>query len=367
MIMVKKDDSSDGRSILVSENTLMLTDNGYYNIKELCDKNVNYLNINGGYTNGYAKYNSISKPIIIDTTGNHEFTFHENGISTNLGIIDYSNLKNIKNNISVPSVPYIGRSYFGDYGDEDDGFMVGWLMGDGWISKRKNRKHRSFYFIYYADDIESRINIKLFNILNKYRDKNEIKKPKLPNKVERCSQILDEKFYDMGFHDGYKKEDGFLEIMNDKSISFTRGFVDGLFSSDGTVSLDNRKNGSSRKIISLSSKFKKPIEDMSLLLSKYGIRSSIYHRRRELDLQNKGFKTYNESRLFINDYESYNIFRDNFNLSHEKKQKRLISQNIISKPIDGYNIKKYRKGNSTRFYKLTLVDSNGIIINNCCI
>ena len=162
-----------------------------------------------------------------------------------------------------------GRSYelnLPNKWSKELGLVIGWLTGDGWLSE----KYNSMGFVFAPEDREIKNMIK--PVLENYFNR-EIKERLYRN---GCVQIRSASRYVIDF---FKK----LGISEEKSVPssiFTAtedaviGFLQGLFSADGTIGLSK----GSRNYIRLNSSSEKLLKDVQLLLLNLGIRSSIYDR-----------------------------------------------------------------------------------------
>ena len=255
---------------------------------------------------------------------------------------------------------------------KEQGFMVGWLYGDGWISDRhtflsgvtdqalvdsRNIRHYSLQTLPSNSSSDNPLPwnsfkthryIKNQNILKtnsqttkrvfgflfseeeKYlanrvlQEVNKLKINKSTVKKARDNtytiQITSSKFANI-LSDKFnvdKKEKGLPESIWSSGSEFIKGFVDGLLSSDGFISKTSRR-------IVFTTKHKKLAEDLSDLLSFYGIKSTIHYEKS----QNVKFPNHKE---YSKIYERYDVYIDGYNavnftkifkLSHTRKQRNL--------------------------------------------
>lgn len=159
--------------------------------------------------------------------------------------------------------------------DIELGRVIGWLIGDGWLVDGKNLR---VGFTFGNDDKQ------IFSYLKPTINKlygSEIKE------VERSRTVIHLSYHSKKFVKFFKNL-GILawtsETKEVPSSIFTAtregvvGFLQGLFSSDGTVGYDKEKGN---YYIRLSSKSKKLLKQAQLLLLNLGIKSKIYERHRE--------------------------------------------------------------------------------------
>lgn len=156
------------------------------------------------------------------------------------------------------------------------GQVLGWLVGDGWL--RRGDKNCRVGFTFAEDDKE--IMKHLQPIINKWYGR-EIKPVKRDNGVWHLS------YHSKYFVDFFEKL-GVKPMRAEKkevpSALFTAsedaviGFLQELFSADGTVR-DSRKSNSDW--VALTSKSKKLLQGVQLLLLNLGIKSRIFNRSRK--------------------------------------------------------------------------------------
>jgi len=161
--------------------------------------------------------------------------------------------------------------------DKGLGLVLGWLIGDGWL--RTGDKNCRVGFTFGKDSQE------VFNIIepilkNWYQE--DIKTIQRKRKVKHLS------FHGKSFCSWFI-ETGVLAVKAEQKrvpeSIFTApkeavtGFLQGLFSADGTVR--TRHDGSKSYWACLTSKSQKLLEDVQLLLLQFGIKSSIYNRSRK--------------------------------------------------------------------------------------
>jgi len=249
------------------------------------------------------------------------------------------------------------------------GFMLGWLYGDGWITQRGksmlssithvDRRAASSSPVYMtagegllingldnqpmshqaisSNQLEKQLplNDLSFGFLFSEEDKpladavlqevNKLKKEKSTltragdntYTIQSTSSLFAENLFNL--FDINKKENGIPSSVWQSGTEFIEGFIDGLFSSDGFVSKDARR-------VVFTTKHKKMAEDVQDLLSFFGIKARI---RRE-EASNVRFpngknyyKTYERYDVSMDGYNAVNFGRM-FTLSHNRKQQNLL-------------------------------------------
>jgi len=216
-----------------------------------------------------------------------------------------------------------GKGQFGKEGNYSLGLLIGFITGDGTLSFNKNKKQTAHIDLYNEDIklkkyifIHLKQAIKEYNTLNKSLTKNfDLVMPKIKknsensNKIRfssvRLGRILYEKY-------NFKKETKLEvpEFIFKGKEETVRGYLQGLFTSDGSINvLQNNRIPSIS--IQLSSISKKLLEDVQILLSNFGIRSKIvkpYKRKKEsFSYKGKIYKSKPLYRLCINGHNTINF------------------------------------------------------------
>lgn len=301
--------------------TKVLTTNGIFPIEQLENKEFEVKNLNGEISKAKCWLSGKNKQLYkITLAGNHVYYStpeHE------WPIWDGQNYIKIKTSeLSIGDYLPILREnslFNGGVGTYDDGFFIGWHLGDGWTSIRKNGdlQHGMIISENESNDIKPileqylRINLNsdaTFHLRN--NDTYEL------NTILNSWNILQEKFKYS------KKTNGLPKLVwENGSETFRKGLIDGLFSSDGNVS-DNR--------ITFTSAHEKLASDVSELLGFYGIKNVI---KKSISILNG--KEFTRFDVIIKEKHSIIHFKSIFKLSNCKKQEKLnkieYNYNIIDK------------------------------------
>ena len=331
--------------------TKVLTTDGVYPIEELQDKTFKVKNLNGEISNAKCwlsgRDQNLWKLTLKDGTEYYATKEHEWPIWDGSKYVKM-NTPNVKVGSKLPFLRET-KLFDGELGTQDDGFLCGWILGDGWVS---NRKEHSEYGMIVSDlDDETNIserltttikdNVPTFNGNFKRRHRRVV-----DEEGEEMLQILiDTHTKEIGINnklvDKYIKTFGVVDKNNGLpkavwtgSESYRKGLVDGLFSSDGHVS-------TTKKRIVLVSKHKQLVNDMSELLGFYGIKTTIKHGLSKLN--GKMFGRYD---LRINENQSIKQFMNIFNLSVKHKQDTL----------DGYKFKNTKDNNQVEVISVEKTD-----------
>lgn len=307
--------------------TRVLTDQGIFPIKELEGKEFRVPNLFGEWSEANCRLSGRGKKLFkVTLVGGHEYyatAEHKWPVVTAKGFEKRTTLE-LNAGDKLPTYA-TDKLHDGELGDYDDGFLIGWLYGDGWITDRKDNGKRQYGLIVSKSDVESGVLKKLQSIL----DEKIVKDGRPITFTERengCSETnfqrvsADEYFRSFGVD---KKELGLPSAAWLGSEEFRKGFVDGLFSSDGSV---NKSSTSSNRTLAFSSSREKLTRDLSDLLGFYGVQNTVHHgkiARGRVFPNGKSYdKEYDIWALYISRGASISHFNDVFQLSHEEKARK---------------------------------------------
>ncbi|KKU13153.1 MAG: ribonucleotide-diphosphate reductase subunit alpha [Parcubacteria group bacterium GW2011_GWC2_45_7] len=146
------------------------------------------------------------------------------------------------------------------------GILLGWLTGDGWINYETNQVG----LVFAKEDEEAKKIIQ--PIFEKYCNR-EIKEMKYPN---GCVQLRSSSKHVINFlkNLGVTKQREVPSSLFVATEEAVLGFLEGLFSSDGTIAMGTK----SRNYVRLNSSSLKLLKDVQKILLNLGIRTSIYDR-----------------------------------------------------------------------------------------
>lgn len=316
--------------------TMVLTDKGVHPIKWLAENRstCRVLNINGIWCDCNVFKSGDNKPLykINFTNGQSVFCTKEHKwpiLNTNGNIInrhtgeickkktidlkprDKIYLPSFSNPINNPHCKFTRM----------DGFVLGWNQGDGWISRHIGANNVLQYgFIFGEEDMKSGIANNIMDYTNALAEReSSLRRDHNTNSYSYVTtdRRVREKMAEMK---ASHKEDGVPYSVWEGNDEFVKGYVDGLFSSDGYIECKEKLSGC--RMILVSS-HKKLIEDVQKLLLFYGIRSGI--RKSE---STSRFPKYNSDKK----YTRYDLhigtihvqkFSNVFSLSNCNKQKKL--------------------------------------------
>jgi len=187
------------------------------------------------------------------------------------------------------------------------GQILGWVIGDGWL--RDGDKNRCVGFTFSQDDREILDYLKpIIDSFNGFSIKGMLRENKVYHLIYGRKHFI-EFFKSLGVKAWYSEQKEVPETIYTAPREAVVGFLQGLFSADGTIGI-YKANGT--RYVRLTAKSLKLLKGVQLLLLNLGIFSKIYDRSRN---QREGFPYTNvngETRTYILDGICYelNITRD---------------------------------------------------------
>ncbi|WP_278244869.1 LAGLIDADG family homing endonuclease [Fervidicella metallireducens] len=255
----------------------------------------------------------------------------------------------------------------------DLGLFLGWMTGDGWLTSDGEVAGMVFpeeedYIL----DIMQKISDKLGGgngVINKRENKTWqalFKRKDFVNKIKG-----------LGYLPKRAHEKRVPETIFTASKETVVGYLNGLFSSDGTINFVDENN----RDIRLTSESEGLLKDVQLLLLNLGIYSNIYNRTKENPSSFKYTTMDGEERIYESkDYFELIITGNNIcefrkhvgNLIHEKKNKKLIEIDRPSRKNTHYivNVKSIEPAEEVEVYDINepitnSLIANGIVVHNC--
>ncbi len=307
--------------------TKILTESGIFPIENLQDNDFYIKNIEGGWSKASCWLSGKNKKLYkINLEGKHSYyatAEHKWPIVTKNGIVKKTTLELNKGDY-LP-VNKNNHLYDNPEGSYNEGFIIGVLLGDGYAIHRNNNGIFQIG-IFLGEDKYNTFGEKIISILRDYDSQanfNKSKKAKCFN-LTTTSKNIKNLFTKFGVD--ITKNSIPKSLWKDSSELFRKGFIDGLFSTDGSVSPTWG--------MCITSSRENMLIELSELLGFYGIKSQIsLSERNNITFPNK--KDYNKKykiyRLRINDNSSILHFKKLFQLSDVKKQNNL---GLISKKKD---------------------------------
>lgn len=309
--------------------TLVLTPDGAVPIKEISEikPNNKFFTFNGEWADGICRKSGENKRLYkITFSGNKEIfctpehkwpILKENPNYKRDGtlLIDYSTFTKVETANIIPGMKILLPDNLEINNtsclySREDGFTLGWNIGDGYRTYRKDQKRFIYGFVFSPEDYDSGIANKVLEHISSKKSgiKSTLRFHHGCYELYEGSKEIANYFEELG---NYGKESGIPESVFRGNKEFIKGFVDGLFSSDGYV--DSKQNR-----IVLVSAHKKLVEDMQKLLLMFGISSSYKYSVSKLE----GYGEYDRYDLVLTTTQAIK-FSKKFDLSHVRKQSSL--------------------------------------------
>ena len=256
------------------------------------------------------------------------------------------------------------------------GQIVGWLVGDGWL--RTGDKNCRVGFVFSQEDKEILNYLK--PIINKLYGKeiNEILRKNGVFHLSYHAKDFAEFFQKLGVKATRAKDKTVPERILSSPKEAVIGFLQGLFTSDGTIAFDKTKHN---RYIRLTSKSDELLNGVQLLLLNLGIKSRIYERHRNKRISFSYQNKQGELRLYESDGILYELqiskdmiprFLSHISLLGQKHKGRIedlkmaefyhtkFEDRIISVEPDGLKeVYDLAEPHTHSFI------ANGIIVHNC--
>ena len=256
------------------------------------------------------------------------------------------------------------------------GQTLGWLVGDGWL--REGDKNMRAGFTFGKNDTEVMQVLK--KALNKMYGK-DIKEVVRENGVYHLS------YHGKDFVEFFRKL-GVKPVKADKKevpdSIFTAteeaaaGFLQALFTADGTVAADMKKDN---VYIRLTSKSPKLLKQVQLMLLNFGIKTRIYDRRRDASSKFSYVDKYGKKKTYVSDGILYELQVSKNNIPaflkkigfmcgrHGDKLKKIESHSFYRDVFDD-EVSSIEPNGVEAVYDLSEPQThsficNGIVVSNC--
>jgi ribonucleotide reductase alpha subunit len=325
--------------------TQVLTKSGVFSIESLEGKSFEVLTLNNQYARAKCFLSGRDKQLykIVLKNGAEYYCTpeHKWPIHTQNG---YKKVETVE--LSPGDwLPYTGADVIsdGDIGNYDDGFFFGYWYGDGSVTTRKDNGATQYGFTFGDSKIHS-----IFPKIKQHvsRITGGTYNPEPRNRggedwyeISTSSTRLVSYFAEHGVSD---KEHLPCDILTKKSEQFRKGFIDGLFSSDGGVELC--KKGEKLHLTTSKPEFAKNISD---LLHWYGIQNSVCASKRDVVIGEYEYKNYVTYHLAIG-RRGIERFNELFTLTNEKSREKLMSMPKLQR--------RYIRDNNIQIESVELVD-----------
>jgi ribonucleotide reductase alpha subunit len=230
-------------------------------------------------------------------------------------------------------LPIIKRSSLevGSLGNYEDGFAVGWLYGDGWVTTSPDGKNQ-YGWIVSKEDQEHGVHLKLMKFFERVTGNcskgtlSKIGNIEWNLVSDKLNQLL------LSFGVEHKSKGLPTKIWTELSEEFRRGFIDAFLSADGFV---DPKYANARIAISQSNF--KLLEDLGELLGFYGIKTTSHTHTTKIGESSfpngKDYnKEYHRKTLMISNRDSIDHFKSIFTLTRSDKQAKIEEISFSGKP-----------------------------------
>jgi|JI10StandDraft_1071094.scaffolds.fasta_scaffold00646_33 ribonucleotide reductase class II len=325
-------DKDWGTNPSLRKGTRVLTTEGIFPIEELQDREFQVKNLNGEISGAKCWLSGRNRPLFkITLRGNHEVyctAEHEWPIwNETRGLYEKIRTEDITVNSYVPNLQQ-DSLFIGGEGSYDDGFLIGWNLGDGSIGEDLDLKgniKRRFGFFFSKEDMKYDIHHKIFNYINSQNDSAVVGTIKDDNVEYSSNSKFLRSLFDR-FEVVHKSKGLPLKTWRGSSEEFRKGLIDGLFSSDGSV-----EDGKWGRDINFHSVHEKLTEDVGELLGFYGIRTTIKKivSKKPIYLNGHIYNNCESFILTINAGRDILHFHKLFQLSHLRKQEN-IKKNLLT-------------------------------------
>lgn len=316
------DEAAVGVNPSLRKGTKVITSNGIFPIEELEGKEIIVNNLNGVQSSAKCFLSGKNKQLYkLSLEGGHEYYCtpeHKWPVLQKDGSYIKKETTEIKSGDWLPLIKN-DKLFDGGIGTEEEGFFFGYNMGDGWITTRGDNGKTQIGFVLNKEDYNSEVKTKLVETLSKYSDANFNKRNNGTYELNTQNDLLTQKFEEYGFTN---KKDGIPKfVFENASEEFRKGFIDGLFTSDGYVDVNDNRIG-------LVTAHEKLAKDFGELLGFYGIKVSISSKtKKDVIFPNgKSYdKEYTMYSVRIGESKSLEHFIKLFNITNIHKNENLKS------------------------------------------
>lgn len=292
--------------------TKVLTTDGIFPIEKLQDKTFRVKNLDGKISDAECWLSGKDKQLYeLTLQGGHKYyptPEHEWPIWDGSKFIKIKT-SDLEEGMELPTIQE-SSLFNGNLGTNDDGFLAGWMIGDGWRTVRSDNNKLQWGAVVSKSDGEN-IASKLQLSLAKLRISINFADRGSTFEFNTTNKYLDDYFINYEY---LGKEQGLpKKVWTECSEEYRKGLIDGLFSSDGSIEKNNKR-------ICYYSKHLKLVNDVSELLGFYGIRTTIDKVERHIFDKHRTIY-----QLRISDSISIKHFINIFKLSVKHKQDILDS------------------------------------------
>tara|TARA_Y100000034_G_scaffold136784_1_gene215746 strand:- start:3331 stop:7494 length:4164 start_codon:yes stop_codon:yes gene_type:complete len=324
-----------GANPSLRKGTKVLTSEGIFPIEELENKTFDVVNLKGKISNAKCFLSGKNEQLVkINIEGGKSYYAtkeHKWPIKTK-----YTNKKikkvsssDLKENYLIPIVRTDKLPEQENNGSYEDGFLIGWNLGDGWQTFRKDTNRVQYGFIVSDKDKSLGIDKYLSNILQGYGWTGNLLNK---NEININNKNIDYLF--SSFEVTHKSEGLPKAVWSKCSEEFRLGIIDALISSDGGVDVKHKR-------LEFYTSYKQLAYDVSELLGFYGIKSIIQKRVITQQIFTQPEKEYTRYTLRITGISNIQHFNKIFTITHKEKQEKI--ETICKTPIKFKNRDNYVK------------------------
>lgn len=225
--------------------TKVLTQSGIFPIEELENKTFKVKNLHGDWSEAICRLSGKNKKLIeIVLENNFKYYATEEHKWPVFNKLKNCYEKRESNKLMPDDKLPINCSselFESNFGDEKDGFLCGWNLTDGWQATRKDNGKKQWGFIVSLKDVEYGIKDKIDDAINEKTICDRSFKWSLRD--SKCFELnlqrksLSDYFAKFGLD---HKSKGVPERFWIASESFRKGFIDAIYSADGSVSTNEK-------------------------------------------------------------------------------------------------------------------------------
>jgi hypothetical protein len=370
-------DKDVGTNPSLRKGTKVLTDKGIFSIEDLETKIFNVVNLQGNKSSAQCFLSGKNKElfrielengVVYYSTAEHKWPV----VDRNEGVIKKETTDLLAGDLlPVTKIDTLFDESHGE-GSYYDGYLVGHVYGDGWFTYSKSEEKNQIGILCNQDDYAGKPSAIIMNRLQELGCNSNFK----PSTKGNCYEIntthnnLVSYFTDRGL---WGKEKGLPDdFLSRYSEEFIKGFIDGIFTTDGSID---------KTAIVLKSSRYNLIKDISEILGFYGIRNFI-HKKTQKNVSFPNGKNYDREytvyTLKISDIDSQKHFAKIFSLSGKKKQyalNNMIARKLKKKvawSMQGYKILSVTKTDLKEdVWDITVYDDthtfklNHVVTGNC--
>lgn len=354
--------------------TWIMTNDGPKQIYDLINKpftarlnNKSYISKAGFYTTGVKRLYEITtkKGYKIRATSDHKFLKGCNSYTPSMAYPTLFGMDDIKtwrkvSDLRIGDKLYLNNNQqesWGGFGTFEDGYILGWLIGDGSLSSRDYGNNYQHVLMFDQEDKDS------FEYITSL----------LPDYIEHSStdliKITHPYINELVQNFDIEKGKQLTRAIEQASSEFYEGFLSAFFDADGTANKNNAH-------ISVSQSDKRILEVVQRMLLRLGIVTSLTKQ----DVSGKctilGRECNRKDRYTLSIYrENVRIFANRIGFKLKRKQ-NILTKNINNISTDTYKehfidyIKSIVVLGEEKVYDVTVEDShafdaNGFVVHNC--